>query len=87
MIWALSIMATAAMAQRLTISPTLVSGNDVGFRIERTVDGVPFGRLVVRVDGRWGGRPALAYECAAIVARSAALCSYVGFANRILTLP
>jgi hypothetical protein len=56
MIWALSIVATAAMAaaaQRLTISPTLVSGNDVGFRIERTQDGFPVGRLVVRVDGRW----------------------------------
>jgi hypothetical protein len=37
----------------LTESPTVVSGNDVGFRIERTQDGILIGRLVVRVDGRW----------------------------------
>ena len=42
-----------ASAQRLTISPTLVSGDDIGFRIERTVEGLPIGKLVVRVDGRW----------------------------------
>jgi len=37
----------------LTEAPTVISGNDVGFRIERTQDGIPIGRIVVRVDGRW----------------------------------
>jgi hypothetical protein len=64
-LWALSLLAvgaisSSAQAQRLglpysfiTESPTVVSGNDVGFRIERTQDGIPIGRIVVRVDGRW----------------------------------
>jgi hypothetical protein len=68
-LWALSLVAVGAIsslaqAQRpsqppglqfnvLTESPTVVSGNDVGFRIERTQDGILIGRLVVRVDGRW----------------------------------
>jgi hypothetical protein len=37
----------------LTESPTVISGNDIGFRMERTTDGIAIGRLVVRVDGRW----------------------------------
>ncbi len=31
----------------------ILSGNDIGFRVERTEDGFPIGRLVVRIDGRW----------------------------------
>jgi len=66
-LWALSlvvvsVISSSAQAQRgqrqpgfemLTVAPTVVSGNDVGFRIERTQDGLPVGRVVVRVDGRW----------------------------------
>jgi hypothetical protein len=37
----------------ITESPTIVSGPDIGFRIERTRDGIPIGKVVVRVDGRW----------------------------------
>ena len=37
----------------LTETPIVVSGNDVGFRIERTQDGIPVGTVVIRVDGRW----------------------------------
>ena len=37
----------------ITESPTIVSGADIGFRIERTRDGIPIGKVVVRVDGRW----------------------------------
>jgi len=37
----------------ITESPTVVSGNDIGFRIERTQNGIAVGKLVVRVDGRW----------------------------------
>jgi hypothetical protein len=54
--WVISLLAVGglvASAQRLTISPTLVSGDDIGFRIERTVEGLPIGKLVIRVDGRW----------------------------------
>lgn len=65
-LWALSLMVVSALsssaqAQRggrpgfnlLTESPTVVSGSDLGFRIERTLDDIPVGKLVVRVDGRW----------------------------------
>jgi hypothetical protein len=37
----------------LTEAPTVISGNDVGFRVERTRDGIPIGRIVVRVNGSW----------------------------------
>jgi len=37
----------------LTTAPTVVFGNDVGFRIERTEDGIQIGKVVVRIDGRW----------------------------------
>ena len=64
-LWAISLivvgaLSASAQAQRgrpglnlLTVEPTVVSGNDVGFRIERTQYGVPVGKIVVRVDGRW----------------------------------
>ena len=37
----------------ITEGPTLLSGNDIGFRMERTKDGIAIGKLVVRIDGRW----------------------------------
>jgi hypothetical protein len=65
-LWALSLVVVSALSssaqtQRAerpgsslpTVSPTVVSGSDVGFRIERTQDGIPVGKVVVRVDGRW----------------------------------
>jgi len=67
-LWALSLLAVGAISSSaqvrrpgepglpftfLTETPTVVSGSDVGFRIERTQDGIPVGRLVIRVDGRW----------------------------------
>lgn len=68
-VWALSLcvvcaLSLSAQVQRqgggplpdlptITVSPTIISGNDVGFRIERTEAGIPTGRLVIRVDGRW----------------------------------
>jgi hypothetical protein len=33
--------------------PTVVSGNDVGFRIERTQNGIQIGKVVVRINGVW----------------------------------
>jgi hypothetical protein len=65
LLWALSLVVVAAMTaaaqgQRgqlgfdiLTEGPTVVSGNDVGFRIERTQEGIPIGKVVVRINGRW----------------------------------
>jgi len=64
-LWALSLVAvgavsSSAQAQRgrpgvnlLTVSPAVVSGGDIGFRLERTQDGIAVGRIVIRVDGRW----------------------------------
>jgi len=64
-LWALSLVAVgviSASAQTprgrpgvslVTEAPTVVSGNDIGFRIERTQNGIPVGKIVVRVDGRW----------------------------------
>lgn len=68
-LWALSLMLVgtfsgSADAQRagarpgpagdlITETPTVVTGNDIGFRFERTADGIAIGRLIVRVDGRW----------------------------------
>ena len=57
---AVGVISSSAQAQRgrpgvslVTEAPTVVSGNDVGFRIERTQNGIPVGKIVVRVDGRW----------------------------------
>jgi predicted secreted hydrolase len=64
-LWTISLLSvntisSSAQAQRgqlqlnlLTEQPMVISGNDVGFRIERTQDGIPVGKVVVRVDGRW----------------------------------
>ena len=37
----------------ITEGTVILSGNDIGFRVERTRDGMPIGTLVVRIDGRW----------------------------------
>lgn len=34
-------------------APTVIAGNDLGFRVESTRDGIPVGKLVVRVNGKW----------------------------------
>jgi hypothetical protein len=35
------------------VQPTIVTGPDVGFRVERVERGIPVGTLVVKVDGKW----------------------------------
>jgi len=60
---ALASVLTSAQAQpprtlglptpEITEGTVILSGNDIGFRVERTRDGVPIGTLVVRIDGRW----------------------------------
>lgn len=58
-LWALSIVAAAtiSMAQAPetvpSIAPIVVSGDDVGFRIEGHRGQTPVGKIVVRIDGQW----------------------------------
>jgi hypothetical protein len=67
-VWSLSLMVVSVVSraqarqqpppenmprQFLLEGPAIVSGNDLGFRIERTKDGVPVGKVVVRIDGKW----------------------------------
>jgi hypothetical protein len=42
-------------AQRLPVpvEPQVITGPDIGFRIEGVDGNTPIGRLVVRVNGRW----------------------------------
>jgi hypothetical protein len=51
---ALVSVATFAYAQQRFPSPQLVSGDDIGFRIEGTdINGRPVGVLLVRWNGEW----------------------------------
>jgi hypothetical protein len=34
-------------------SPTVIAGNDLGFRVESTRNGVPVGQFVIRINGQW----------------------------------
>jgi hypothetical protein len=44
----------AAQADRVEqVPPTVLSGSDVGFRIEGRKGSAPVGTLVIRVDGKW----------------------------------
>jgi hypothetical protein len=65
-VWALSLMVVNVVSRaqtpprppqnvprHLLEGPVIVSGTDVGFRIERTRDGVPLGKVVVRINGKW----------------------------------
>lgn len=62
LLWVVSLVVVGvvvASAQALrpvrvvTATPLIVSGSDIGFRIDRTINGVPSGTLVVRIDGKW----------------------------------
>jgi hypothetical protein len=35
------------------VAPTVIAGNDLGFRIESNKDNIPVGKIVVRIDGHW----------------------------------
>ena len=35
------------------VTPTVLSGPDVGFRVEAQRAGTPVGRIVVRINGQW----------------------------------
>ena len=65
--WALSLIVVGAISSSaqqgrpaqqpvfnlITETPIVVSGDDVGFRIERTQNGIPIGKIVVRMNGVW----------------------------------
>jgi len=59
MLWvtSLAVVATLARAQVLRSerlpAPQVISGNDVGFRIEARQGGIPVGKKVVRQNGQW----------------------------------
>ena len=58
-LWVLSLLIVSSVvrAQAYPIEPLpeprIISGPDLGFRVEGMQRGVPVGRLVIRVDGRW----------------------------------
>lgn len=58
-LWGFSLAAAATIARaqaREPIpleNPTIVSGNDVGFRIESHRGQTPVGKIVVRIQGQW----------------------------------
>ena len=52
---ALLAVGTWAYAQVRTqaVTPTVISGDDLGFRIEGTKGDTPVGTLVIRINGEW----------------------------------
>jgi hypothetical protein len=56
-VWLVSLAAVAAVAQSVAVTPVpkplVISGDDLGFRIEGHQGTTPVGTLVIRVDGRW----------------------------------
>ena len=45
--------ASAQAIQRRTEPAVVLSGSDIGFRVESRRGSVPIGKLVVHVDGQW----------------------------------
>ena len=57
-LWTASIVAVGAWARAQAPAPsgpapTIVSGNDLGFRIDSRKGSTPVGTLVIRVNGQW----------------------------------
>jgi hypothetical protein len=59
-LWMLSLVAVAALASALTFAqtnrtePRILTGSDIGFRIEGSnYKGEPIGTIVIRLDGEW----------------------------------
>jgi hypothetical protein len=51
-VWLGSLAAVGLWAQT-PAEPKVISGGDLGFRVEKMDRGMPIGRLVVRVNGQW----------------------------------
>lgn len=45
--------ALAQAVQPKSVFPNVISGNDIGFRVEGHKGSTPVGRLVVRINGQW----------------------------------
>jgi hypothetical protein len=57
-IWVASLVAVAALARAQVRmnplpSPVVLSGSDVGFRVEGQIGNTPAGTIVIRVNGQW----------------------------------
>lgn len=57
-VWVTSLIAVGVAASALVLAQTatdrrVVSGGDIGFRIDSERNGVPTGRLVIRMNGQW----------------------------------
>jgi hypothetical protein len=48
-----SLWGSALVAQVAPSTPTVLSGGDIGFRVESRKGSTAVGRLVVKVDGKW----------------------------------
>ena len=53
LIWAASLVGVGVWAQTPASEQKVISGADLGFRVERQERGTPVGKLVVRVNGQW----------------------------------
>ena len=56
--WAVSLVAVGVLAHAQAPAPdgktpTVIAGNDVGFRVDRYNGSTPVGTLVVKVNGQW----------------------------------
>ncbi len=48
------VVAGESLAAGQSNEPRVLSGSDLGFRVEGTArDGAPIGAIVVRIDGKW----------------------------------
>lgn len=56
-LWVASLGAVAALASAQARSsqpaPTVMFGDNLGFRVEGMKAGIPVGRMVIRIDGQW----------------------------------
>jgi len=51
-VWSTSLVGVAAWAQA-PAQQKVISGSDLGFRVEGQREGTAVGRLVIRVNGQW----------------------------------
>jgi hypothetical protein len=57
-LWVVSVIAIAGLSVAQTRpealpAPRVISGDEIGFRVEGFNGGMPTGRLVVRINGEW----------------------------------
>jgi hypothetical protein len=58
-LWVASLFTVGALAREQAFQmnplaePVIVSGDEIGFRVEGTLGGAPAGTLVIRRDGQW----------------------------------